>query len=251
MKKLTSLLAIASLAVALTGASALACEKTCSDSKSTATATAASATNVSAKSGCNASKTDATLINASADNCNPGDCALSSGKFAVAVMNVDGMTCGGCENKLTMAFEKADGVIWVAAVSHSDGVAKVIFDKSITKADDMVRLVSETGYKAEIMTAVATTTVDADASDKLVKTGKAGCTAAEKAACASKASATTASADKAACSSKGASKAGVTTASADHCKSSGSECSKLTSAERAGFCAKYCKSETEDSKKDI
>jgi copper chaperone CopZ len=257
VKKLTSLLAIASFAIALTGASALACEKTCSSSKTTA-----KTTNASAKLTCSSDKSDSKVTTASADNCNPDHCALATGKYAVAVMDVDGMTCGGCENKLTLAFEKADGVLWVAAVSHSDGMAKVVFDKSITSSNDMITLVNGSGFKAEIKPAVAVSTVDAESGAKLVDS-KAGCTDAQKAACKAAGKATCSAEQKAACEAsgkaccadkgaKGASKASVTTASASQCDKSGNnDCKALTAAEKAAFCAEFCKSESKDSKKDI
>lgn len=258
MKKLTSLLAIASLALALTSASAIACEKSCGASKTTASAASATVSNVSGKSSCSSSKADATTTAASAEHsCKPGDCALSGGKYSVAIVNVDGMTCGGCEGKLTQAFNNTDGVVWVAAVSHSDGVAKIIYDNSLADSDDMVRLVNESGFKGSLMPAVAVTNIDAKSDGKAACTAeqKAACEKLGKAACSAEQKAACEKSGKACCADKGAKKtsATTTTASADHCKSAkeGSECSKLTNSERAGFCAKYCKSDSKDSKKDI
>jgi len=157
-----------------------------------------------------------------------------------------------------MAFQKTDGVIWVAAVSSADGYAKVIFDKSISNTDDMVSLVNATGFKGSVMPASAVTFADAK--------DNSTCTAAQKAACkAAAASGKTISAEhKAACAASGktctkgatatASVQTINSESVKQCSKTGNySCEVLTASEKAAFCAEFCKSdkETKDSNKDI
>ena len=76
----------------------------------------------------------------------------------VRVVSVQSMTCGHCEQKVEAALAKAPGVLKVINVSYKDGIALVAVDK--TKANDktMAQMVTDSGFKAEVQPAVATTT---------------------------------------------------------------------------------------------
>ncbi|HSG98727.1 MAG TPA: heavy-metal-associated domain-containing protein [candidate division Zixibacteria bacterium] len=255
MRKTTALFTALALALALSASNAFACDKT----KTTAS-------NASAKSGCSANSgavtaqlvgdksAGCTITTASADGCKE-NCKLETGKYAVAIMKVDGMTCGGCESGLTSKFEKTNGVLWVASVSHVNHSAKVIYEKSACTAEDLAKLVNDAGYQAEIVPAVMNTLVDDNAAKSSCADKHASLTDADKAACAAKMAKMT-DAEKAACEAKCASKATTTTASTDEAKATmasaktceGSVCSQLTEAEHAAFCAKFCVSEKADTK---
>jgi copper chaperone len=82
------------------------------------------------------------------------------------------MTCGGCENSVKTALEDVPGVIKVAKISYKDGVALVCFDPEKGKTDAMTTAVTNKGYEAEIIPAVARD----DASVMHKTTGESQCT---------------------------------------------------------------------------
>lgn len=112
----------------------------------------------------------------SADECAKA-CGYTGGKCELVNMSVKGMTCGGCESSVTTALEKVPGVVKVVSISHKDGTALVCIDPAKCKKDGLTSAVSNKGYEAEIVPAVATTTVAAP--------GKV-CDPNDKASCASK-----------------------------------------------------------------
>ena len=61
------------------------------------------------------------------------------------VVNVIGMTCGGCVASVTKAIKRLDGVEQ-ATVSLEGSVASVIYDDSKTNADEIKQAVRDAGY---------------------------------------------------------------------------------------------------------
>jgi copper chaperone len=61
------------------------------------------------------------------------------------VLNVSGMTCGGCVSKVTKALKAINGVDDVN-VSLVDGEAKVHFDANLTSSAQLKSAVQEAGY---------------------------------------------------------------------------------------------------------
>jgi len=61
-------------------------------------------------------------------------------------LNVTGMTCGGCENAVTRALSKVDGV-QDAAASHRDGVVTVRYDPTKTNPDALKKKIAILGYE--------------------------------------------------------------------------------------------------------
>lgn len=104
-------------------------------------------------------------------------CGYTGGKCEVISMSVKGMTCGGCETSVTASLEKVPGVVKVVSVSYKDGIAMVCIDPAKCKTDGLTSAVSNKGFEAEIIPAVATTATTAS--------GKA-CNPDDKAACAAK-----------------------------------------------------------------
>lgn len=106
-------------------------------------------------SGCGASKTtEATTASADA-------CCGYAGKCATLTLSVAGMTCGGCESPVKEALMSDKGVIKVVTVDYKAGKAVVCYDPDKVEKGKLATLVSDKGYKAEIMPAVATSTTDA------------------------------------------------------------------------------------------
>lgn len=63
-----------------------------------------------------------------------------------AVLNVDGMTCAGCEMAIQGNVEKMAGVLSVKA-SHTDKTTVIEYDKTQTNTKEIEKVISETGYK--------------------------------------------------------------------------------------------------------
>jgi len=118
------------------------------------------------------------------------ECATVCGenaKFSMATIDIKGMTCGGCENSVKTALMKIEGVQKVAAISHTNEMAVVVFDPKVTTEAALTKVVSDKGYKAQIVPAVAKLNeIEAKAS-KVNSTDKKACsktcTEAEKTAC--------------------------------------------------------------------
>lgn len=91
----------------------------------------------------------------------PEECAkLCGGKenCNITKMSIQGMTCVGCEQSVSAALEATPGVIKVVKIDHKEGVAFVCTDVQKCTGDDLTKVVTNKGYKAEIIPAVATTT---------------------------------------------------------------------------------------------
>lgn len=106
-------------------------------------------------------------------------CGKTDGKCEMVNMSVKGMTCGGCEKTVTAALEKTPGVLKVVSVSYKDGTALVCVDPAKCKSEALTTAVSNSGYEAQVVPAVATTAEHAKAEGK-------ACSPADKAACAAK-----------------------------------------------------------------
>jgi copper chaperone CopZ len=131
-----------------------------------------SSCDASAKAACTGK---ANTTSASADRMNK-----SEAKFATAQFSVKGMTCGGCEHSVTTALNKVDGVVKVEEVSHVSGKAVVDYDPAKCNAETLAKAISDKGFSAEVVPAVATS---GEAGAKVcTATGKT-CTPAEAAAC--------------------------------------------------------------------
>ena len=61
------------------------------------------------------------------------------------IINVTGMTCGGCVDVVTRALVAVDGVHNVN-VSLSNNEAKVDFDENLTSTDQLNTAVEKAGY---------------------------------------------------------------------------------------------------------
>ena len=99
-------------------------------------------------------------------------------KCEFTTISVKGMTCGGCEKSLTATLSKFDGVLKVINVSHKDGVAEICYDPDKTSGDALAQIISNKGYRAEVVPAVAT-------DDQIKHNCKATCKTTCTATCAS------------------------------------------------------------------
>jgi len=69
----------------------------------------------------------------------------TTSEFVEVVINVDGMTCGGCENSVNAGVESLAGIASVES-SHKEGWTKVKYDKALTSVEDIESKITDTGY---------------------------------------------------------------------------------------------------------
>lgn len=115
----------------------------------------------------------------------PEECKTlcASGEYTLVSMSIKGMTCGGCEGKVTTSLEKIPGVIKVGTVSHTDESAFVLVDPKKINNDLLVSAVTDHGYEVKVIPAVART-IAASATTTISADGKKSCGMADKKACA-------------------------------------------------------------------
>ena len=66
-------------------------------------------------------------------------------EWVEVVINVDGMTCDGCENAIKAGVESLEGIASVES-SFEEGWTKVKYDKAVTSAEDIEGKITDTGY---------------------------------------------------------------------------------------------------------
>lgn len=64
-------------------------------------------------------------------------------------LDVKGLTCGDCSNKVTAALSGVEGVV-AAAVDYQTGLAQIAFDESKTTAKKLLAAVKKSGYEASV-----------------------------------------------------------------------------------------------------
>lgn len=70
---------------------------------------------------------------------------------------IKGMTCAGCEQSISAALAEAPGVVEVVKVCHTSQEAVVKVDPAKSQEALLARAVTDKGYEAEIIPAVAKT----------------------------------------------------------------------------------------------
>lgn len=95
-------------------------------------------------------------------NCDKSHCNMkSTDEVATAMAEVDaatgdklalevtGMKCGACSDKVVAALKAVEGVN-AAAVSHATGEAKVAYDKAKIDADKLIATIKGLGFDAKV-----------------------------------------------------------------------------------------------------
>jgi len=67
-------------------------------------------------------------------------------EWVEVVLEVDGMTCEGCENAIKAGVENLDGIRSVES-SHQEGWTRVEYDKNLTSLEEIEEKITETGYR--------------------------------------------------------------------------------------------------------
>ena len=68
-----------------------------------------------------------------------------SAEWVEVTLNVDGMTCNGCENAIKAGVESLEGIAAVEC-SFEEGWTKVKYDKSATSVEAIEGKITDTGY---------------------------------------------------------------------------------------------------------
>ena len=71
-----------------------------------------------------------------------------SAEWVEVTLNVEGMTCDGCENAIKAGVESLDGIASVES-SHEEGWTKVKYDKNATSVEDIEGKITDTGYEVK------------------------------------------------------------------------------------------------------
>ena len=66
-------------------------------------------------------------------------------EWVEVVLEVDGMTCEGCENAIKAGVENLDGIRSVES-SHQEGWTRVEYDQNLTSLEEIEEKITETGY---------------------------------------------------------------------------------------------------------
>ena len=66
-------------------------------------------------------------------------------EWAEVTLNVEGMTCDGCENAIKAGVESLEGIAEVES-SFEEGWTKVRYDKTLTSVEDIEGKITDTGY---------------------------------------------------------------------------------------------------------
>ena len=69
----------------------------------------------------------------------------AAAEWVEVTINVDGMTCNGCENAIKAGVESLEGIAEVES-SFEEGWTKVKYDKALTSAEDIEGKITDTGY---------------------------------------------------------------------------------------------------------
>ena len=69
-------------------------------------------------------------------------------EWVEVTLNVEGMTCDGCENAIKAGVESLDGIASVES-SYEEGWTKVKFDKAVTSVDAIEGKITDTGYEVQ------------------------------------------------------------------------------------------------------
>ncbi len=73
------------------------------------------------------------------------DTPAAAAEWVEVVLNVEGMTCTGCENAIKAGVENLEGIASVES-SFEEGWTKVKYDASLTSVEEIEGKITDTGY---------------------------------------------------------------------------------------------------------
>jgi len=74
--------------------------------------------------------------------------ASPDAEWTEVVLNVEGMTCDGCEAAINAGVNGLDGIAEVES-DHEAKFTRVKFDKSVTSLEEISAKITETGYEVK------------------------------------------------------------------------------------------------------
>ena len=77
-----------------------------------------------------------------------GEAESPAAEWVEVTLNVEGMTCDGCENAIKSGVESLEGIAAVES-SHEEGWTKVKYDKNATSVKDIEGKIVDTGYEVK------------------------------------------------------------------------------------------------------
>jgi copper chaperone CopZ len=86
------------------------------------------------------------------------DAAATDSQWSMRTISVKGMTCTSCEKSITAALAEVPGVVEVVKVCHKSAKAVVRVDPEKIKDAELTVAITNKGYQAEVIPAVAKTT---------------------------------------------------------------------------------------------
>lgn len=107
--------------------------------------------------------------------------AAVDGEWVVRTISVKGMTCTGCEESIKAELVKVPGVVEVVKVCHKSAEAVVKVDPSKAQDVQLAKAITDKGYEAEVIPAVAKTEVSSSKGPVCPFSGGPGCDAVKKA----------------------------------------------------------------------
>jgi len=72
----------------------------------------------------------------------------AAAEWVEVTLDVEGMTCDGCENAIKAGVESLDGIASVES-SHEEGWTKVKYDKAVTSVEAIEGKITDTGYEVK------------------------------------------------------------------------------------------------------
>ena len=69
-------------------------------------------------------------------------------EWVEVTLNVEGMTCDGCENAIKAGVETLEGIAEVES-SHEEAWTRVKYDRNATSLEDIQAKITETGYEVK------------------------------------------------------------------------------------------------------
>ena len=76
------------------------------------------------------------------------DVESPAAEWVEVTLNVEGMTCEGCENAIKAGVESLDGIASVES-SHEESWTRVKYDKTVTSVDAIEDKITDTGYEVK------------------------------------------------------------------------------------------------------
>jgi len=67
-------------------------------------------------------------------------------KWVEVTLNVNGMTCEGCENAINAGIKSLEGIATVES-SHEEKWTRVKYDENLTSEEEITASITETGYE--------------------------------------------------------------------------------------------------------